>query len=118
MEWKPARFDKISVKVLYEDAEKGEMTCLLKLEPGLTCRSTSIPNWSRASCWRVRSGGRPRRDKGGCFFGCEHDGTKSTRSGLLGERPNLRGRRDDHLPLAVHVDESQTPGHRLRTPGQ
>jgi len=63
-------------------------------------------------------GGRPRRDKGGCFFGCEHDGTKSTRSGLLGERPNLRGRRDDHLPLAVHVDESQTPGHRLRTPGQ
>jgi len=57
MEWKPARFDKISVKVLYEHAEKGEMTCLLKLEPGLTCRSTSIPNWSRASCWRVRSGG-------------------------------------------------------------
>jgi anti-sigma factor ChrR (cupin superfamily) len=34
MDWKPTRFDKISIKVLYEDAAKGEMTCLLKLEPG------------------------------------------------------------------------------------
>ena len=34
LEWKPTRFDKISIKVLYEDAAKGEMTCLLKLEPG------------------------------------------------------------------------------------
>ena len=34
MEWKPTRFDKVSIKVLYEDREKGEMTCLLKLEPG------------------------------------------------------------------------------------
>ena len=34
MDWKPTRFEKISIKVLYEDAEKGEMTCLLKLEPG------------------------------------------------------------------------------------
>jgi anti-sigma factor ChrR (cupin superfamily) len=34
MDWKPTRFEKISIKVLYENAEKGEMTCLLKLEPG------------------------------------------------------------------------------------
>jgi anti-sigma factor ChrR (cupin superfamily) len=34
MEWKPTRFDKVSIKVLYEDPERGEMTCLLKLEPG------------------------------------------------------------------------------------
>jgi anti-sigma factor ChrR (cupin superfamily) len=34
MDWKPTRFEKISIKVLYEDTEKGEMTCLLKLEPG------------------------------------------------------------------------------------
>ena len=34
MEWKPTRFDKVSIKVLYEDRERGEMTCLLKLEPG------------------------------------------------------------------------------------
>jgi anti-sigma factor ChrR (cupin superfamily) len=32
--WQPTRFDKVSIKVLYEDAERGEMTCLLKLEPG------------------------------------------------------------------------------------
>jgi anti-sigma factor ChrR (cupin superfamily) len=32
--WKPTRFDKVSIKVLYEDPERGEMTCLLKLEPG------------------------------------------------------------------------------------
>ena len=34
MEWKATRFDKVSIKVLFEDAAKGEMTCLLKLEPG------------------------------------------------------------------------------------
>lgn len=34
MDWKPTRFEKITIKVLYEDAGKGEMTCLLKLEPG------------------------------------------------------------------------------------
>lgn len=34
MEWKQTRFEKVSIKVLYENAERGEMTCLLKLEPG------------------------------------------------------------------------------------
>jgi len=34
IEWKPTRFAKVSIKVLYENAERGEMTCLLKLEPG------------------------------------------------------------------------------------
>ena len=34
MEWQPTRFEKVLIKVLYEDAERGEMTCLLKLEPG------------------------------------------------------------------------------------
>jgi anti-sigma factor ChrR (cupin superfamily) len=34
IEWKPTRFEKVSIKVLYEDADRGEMTCLLKLEPG------------------------------------------------------------------------------------
>jgi len=34
LEWKPTRFDKVSLKVLYEDKEKGEMTCMVKLEPG------------------------------------------------------------------------------------
>jgi anti-sigma factor ChrR (cupin superfamily) len=34
IEWRPTRFDKVSIKVLYEDPERGEMTCLLKLAPG------------------------------------------------------------------------------------
>jgi anti-sigma factor ChrR (cupin superfamily) len=34
MDWKPTRFEKVSIKVLYENSESGEMTCLLKLEPG------------------------------------------------------------------------------------
>jgi len=34
IEWRPTRFEKVSIKVLYENAERGEMTCLLKLEPG------------------------------------------------------------------------------------
>ena len=34
MAWEPTQFPGIAIKVLYEDAERGEMTCLLKLEPG------------------------------------------------------------------------------------
>ena len=34
MEWRPTRFEGIAIKVLYEDRDKGEMTCLLKWEPG------------------------------------------------------------------------------------
>src|SRR6202453_205019 len=36
MNWEPTQFDGVSIKVLYEDKEKGEMTCLLKWEPGTT----------------------------------------------------------------------------------
>lgn len=34
MEWKATQFEKTWIKVLYEDKEKGEMTCMIKLEPG------------------------------------------------------------------------------------
>jgi anti-sigma factor ChrR (cupin superfamily) len=34
MDWEPTQFAGISIKVLYEDREKGEMTCFLKWEPG------------------------------------------------------------------------------------
>ncbi len=34
MDWQPSQFEGIQIKVLYEDKEKGEMTCLLKWEPG------------------------------------------------------------------------------------
>jgi hypothetical protein len=30
MVWAPTQFAGVSIKVLYEDKEKGEMTCLLK----------------------------------------------------------------------------------------
>jgi len=36
MDWRPTQFTGISIKVLYEDKEKGEMTCFLKWEPGAT----------------------------------------------------------------------------------
>lgn len=36
IEWSPSQFEGIQIKVLYEDREKGEMTCLLKWEPGAT----------------------------------------------------------------------------------
>jgi anti-sigma factor ChrR (cupin superfamily) len=36
IEWKPTQFKGIGIKVLYEDKAKGEMTCLLKWEPGAT----------------------------------------------------------------------------------
>ena len=34
MEWAPTQFEKVYVKALYQDKEKGELTCLVKLEPG------------------------------------------------------------------------------------
>jgi anti-sigma factor ChrR (cupin superfamily) len=34
MDWKPTQFEGVSIKVLYEDPVKGEMTCLLKWAPG------------------------------------------------------------------------------------
>ena len=34
IEWARTRFEGISIKVLYEDRDKGEMTCLLKWDPG------------------------------------------------------------------------------------
>jgi len=36
MEWEPTQFDGISIKILYEDKDKGEMTCFLKWAPGAT----------------------------------------------------------------------------------
>jgi anti-sigma factor ChrR (cupin superfamily) len=36
MDWQPSQFDKIAMKVLYRDDAKGEMTVLLKWEPGAT----------------------------------------------------------------------------------
>lgn len=34
MEWRPTQFEKVRIKVLYEDKVAGEMTCLVKLDPG------------------------------------------------------------------------------------
>lgn len=36
MDWAPSQFEGIQIKVLYQDKEKGEMTCLLKWAPGTT----------------------------------------------------------------------------------
>ena len=36
MVWKPSQFECIEIKVLYEDRARGEMTCLLRWQPGTT----------------------------------------------------------------------------------
>ena len=36
MDWKPSQFEGIEIKVLYENKEAGELTCLLKWQPGAT----------------------------------------------------------------------------------
>ncbi len=36
MDWRPSQFEGISIKVLYENKQEGEMTCLLKWQPGAT----------------------------------------------------------------------------------
>ena len=54
MEWQTTQFEKIWIKVLYDNAEKGEMTCLLRLEPGRMSHSTSIPSSSKSSSSKSR----------------------------------------------------------------
>src|SRR5690242_19649956 len=50
--WEPTQFEGISIKVLYEDKPKGEMTCLLKWGRVRPCPCTSIRRSSRpASSW-------------------------------------------------------------------
>jgi len=36
MDWKPSQFEGVEIKVLYESKEAGEMTCLLRWQPGTT----------------------------------------------------------------------------------
>ena len=36
LDWRPSQFDGIEIKVLYQDSERGEMTCLLRWQPGTT----------------------------------------------------------------------------------
>jgi anti-sigma factor ChrR (cupin superfamily) len=36
IEWRPSQFEGIDIKVLYEDKEAGEMTCLLRWKAGAT----------------------------------------------------------------------------------
>lgn len=36
MDWKPSQFEGIDMKVLYQDKKKGEMTVLLRWQPGTT----------------------------------------------------------------------------------
>jgi len=46
MEWEPTQFPGISIKTLYEDKEKGELTCFLKWEPGATLPMHKHPEQS------------------------------------------------------------------------
>jgi quercetin dioxygenase-like cupin family protein len=36
MDWRPSQFEGIDIKVLYENKELGELTCLLRWAPGTT----------------------------------------------------------------------------------
>ncbi|MDE2373585.1 MAG: cupin domain-containing protein, partial [Hyphomicrobiales bacterium] len=36
MEWRPSQFEGVDIKVLYENKEAGELTCLLRWQPGTT----------------------------------------------------------------------------------
>jgi ChrR Cupin-like domain len=52
MEWKPSQFEGVEIKVLYENKEAGEMTCLLHWQPG-----TTLPFHKHQQSW-VISGSR------------------------------------------------------------
>lgn len=36
MDWRPSQFEGVDIKVLYENKEAGELTCLLRWAPGTT----------------------------------------------------------------------------------
>lgn len=61
MTWKPTRYDGVSIKVLYENKNKGELTCLLKWDPGTTLPMHKHPG-SRPVLYDRRLVLRPRRD--------------------------------------------------------
>src|ERR1700721_2990859 len=52
--WEPTQFEGISIKVLYEDKAKGEMTCLLKWEPGATLPMHKHPEIEQTFAGRQR----------------------------------------------------------------
>jgi len=57
MNWQPTRFEKVSIKVLYEDPERGEMTCLLKAGTRRLHPLSQAPSsWRAAS--RITTGWR------------------------------------------------------------
>jgi hypothetical protein len=84
---------------------------------GCACRS-----WPYARCWAGRLLASPmpatpvipeeqERD-------AIEDALEKDMNHYLANAPNLRGRCDDHLPLAIRVEQCRTLGRRLRTLGQ
>ena len=73
MDWKPTRFEKVSIKVLYEDAERGEMTLSYSCRARENCPSSR--HRSASSSWlpiaglsmMIRSSSRIRRRRGKAF---------------------------------------------------
>ena len=53
--WSPTQFEGISIKVLYEDKAKGEMTCILKWEPGVTLPRKNTRRSNRPTSSKARS---------------------------------------------------------------
>jgi hypothetical protein len=52
--WQETQFAKVTLKVLYEDKEKGESTVLIKLEPGAHLPLHKRRSLSRPMYWKAR----------------------------------------------------------------
>ena len=55
MAWQDTRFEGIQIKVLYHDADQGEMTCMLKWAPGATLPFHRHPELDRVMSLKGRS---------------------------------------------------------------
>ena len=105
--WLPSQFDKIAMKVLYRDDEKGEMTVLLKWEPGAALPLHRHPEIEQS--WVLE----------GSFY--DHDGV--CRAGqFVWRRPgSMHETRTDEgcLLLAIYRKPNifrNTAGFKARTP--
>jgi anti-sigma factor ChrR (cupin superfamily) len=106
MDWKPTRFEKVSIKVFYEDNERGEMTCLLKLEPGAYIPFHKRPEIEQTLVLEVASriitGSRTAEDYIWRKPGSLHDNRSTDGAVLFAvyRKPNFylpRGKRDGGL---------------------
>lgn len=95
MPWSTTQFDKVWIKVLYENKAEGEMTCLIKLEPGARLPMHKHPELEQAFVLEGSMGDHDGNCGAGEYVwrkaGSIHENASETGAVILGiyRKPNL-----------------------------